>query len=149
MTEEDGRSGAIKVGDDLGHVARRHGTSATGRTGDMGRYSESFFFQAEDGIRDGRVTGVQTCALPISWASLIDLKPSRSMNSSATFLPSRPAAISACSRRSIATRKVDAPLTGSWVAIRRIKIGRASWRERGESREVDAALHKQQMHRCT
>src|SRR5438876_676403 len=27
-----------------------------------------FFFQAEDGIRDGRVTGVQTCALPISLA---------------------------------------------------------------------------------
>ena len=26
----------------------------------------SFFFQAEDGIRDGLVTGVQTCALPIS-----------------------------------------------------------------------------------
>src|SRR6266487_4703104 len=25
-----------------------------------------FFFQAEDGIRCGRVTGVQTCALPIS-----------------------------------------------------------------------------------
>src|SRR6266581_3437747 len=25
-----------------------------------------FFFQAEDGIRDGRVTGVQTYALPIS-----------------------------------------------------------------------------------
>src|SRR6266581_8584916 len=24
-----------------------------------------FFFQAEDGIRDGRVTEVQTCALPI------------------------------------------------------------------------------------
>src|SRR5438093_9144177 len=30
-----------------------------------------FFFQAEDGIRDWSVTGVQTCALPISfiWAS--------------------------------------------------------------------------------
>src|SRR5690606_39605886 len=26
----------------------------------------SFFFQAEDGIRDFHVTGVQTCALPIS-----------------------------------------------------------------------------------
>src|SRR5258708_23613874 len=26
-----------------------------------------FFFQAEDGIRDDLVTGVQTCALPISW----------------------------------------------------------------------------------
>jgi len=24
-----------------------------------------FFFQAEDGIRDDLVTGVQTCALPI------------------------------------------------------------------------------------
>src|SRR5476651_819592 len=29
-----------------------------------------FFFQAEDGIRDIGVTGVQTCALPISGLSL-------------------------------------------------------------------------------
>src|SRR5258708_30932809 len=28
-----------------------------------------FFFQAEDGIRDDLVTGVQTCALPISHLS--------------------------------------------------------------------------------
>src|SRR5579863_3318171 len=28
-----------------------------------------FFLHAEDGIRDGRVTGVQTCALPISGAA--------------------------------------------------------------------------------
>src|SRR5207237_7825990 len=28
-------------------------------------FSCSFFFQAEDGIRDSSVTGVQTCALPI------------------------------------------------------------------------------------
>src|SRR5699024_11500051 len=28
-----------------------------------------FFFQAEDGIRDRNVTGVQTCALPISQSS--------------------------------------------------------------------------------
>src|SRR5690625_2386584 len=27
-----------------------------------------FFFQAEDGIRDGHVTGVQTCALPICFS---------------------------------------------------------------------------------
>src|SRR5205823_8176298 len=34
----------------------------------MGRRSSCvfFFFQAEDGIRDKLVTGVQTCALPIS-----------------------------------------------------------------------------------
>src|SRR5260370_24688337 len=29
-------------------------------------YGFIFFFQAEDGIRDSSVTGVQTCALPIS-----------------------------------------------------------------------------------
>src|SRR2546427_12605427 len=30
-----------------------------------------FFFQAVDGIRDLTVTGVQTCALPISWAGFL------------------------------------------------------------------------------
>src|SRR5690606_19072951 len=30
----------------------------------------SFFFQAEDGIRDFHVTGVQTCALPILCSAL-------------------------------------------------------------------------------
>src|SRR5437867_8680263 len=30
-----------------------------------------FFFQAEDGIRDRTVTGVQTCALPISEMQLV------------------------------------------------------------------------------
>src|SRR5699024_11858976 len=30
-----------------------------------------FFFQAEDGIRDRNVTGVQTCALPICAASTV------------------------------------------------------------------------------
>src|SRR5260370_3312202 len=42
-------------------------------------YSRSaivFFFQAEDGIRDSSVTGVQTCALPISRNVL---RPSRSI----------------------------------------------------------------------
>src|SRR5437016_9018279 len=36
-----------------------------------GRHSSfcSFFFQAEDGIRDWSVTGVQTCALPILLAA--------------------------------------------------------------------------------
>ena len=34
-----------------------------------------FFFQAEDGIRDDLVTGVQTCALPISPQHLLFLEP--------------------------------------------------------------------------
>src|SRR5256885_4433072 len=32
-----------------------------------------FFFQAEDGIRDYKVTGVQTCALPILRAELVGM----------------------------------------------------------------------------
>src|SRR5256886_12243597 len=36
----------------------------------MQYYCVFFFFQAEDGIRDLTVTGVQTCALPISLALL-------------------------------------------------------------------------------
>src|SRR5256885_3509152 len=32
----------------------------------------SFFFQAKDGIRDYKVTGVQTCALPISMMTQVD-----------------------------------------------------------------------------
>src|SRR5256885_7967799 len=31
-----------------------------------------FFFQAEDGIRDYKVTGVQTCALPICFDEGVD-----------------------------------------------------------------------------
>src|SRR2546426_1806274 len=31
-----------------------------------------FFFQAEDGIRDYKVTGVQTCALPIFYSDRSD-----------------------------------------------------------------------------
>src|SRR5206468_9433715 len=46
-----------------------------------------FFFQAEDGIRDLIVTGVQTCALPI-WMTLLFRKPPparRSKTGSATL----------------------------------------------------------------
>src|SRR5437773_12464342 len=35
----------------------------------------SFFFQAEDGIRDRDVTGVQTCALPISLRQAVTPDP--------------------------------------------------------------------------
>src|SRR5690606_40105251 len=38
-----------------------------------------FFFQAEDGIRDFHVTGVQTCALPISVQIHLDVKARRSV----------------------------------------------------------------------
>src|SRR5688500_19415881 len=38
-------------------------------------FDSSFFFQAEDGIRDYKVTGVQTCALPIYIVYLPPIHP--------------------------------------------------------------------------
>src|SRR5689334_25362551 len=82
----------------------------------------SLFFQAEDGIRDGTVTGVQTCALPISPAAA----------------PARAAAPAA--RRASAAAPAPAP-TARWAAPRAARsapagsddhqIGRASCRGRG------------------
>src|SRR5690606_40560680 len=46
-----------------------------------------FFFQAEDGIRDFHVTGVQTCALPISGTAFDYLPPD------AVFVIDEPAVI--------------------------------------------------------
>src|SRR5690554_5847882 len=47
-------------------TASGNGTSFGGSISADGRYVVfTFFFQAEDGIRDADVTGVQTCALPI------------------------------------------------------------------------------------
>src|SRR5688572_31531824 len=55
-----------------------------------------FFFQAEDGIRDLTVTGVQTCALPI-WPRLHTKRvasngPSRGMRKRASSAPNAAAA---------------------------------------------------------
>src|SRR5256885_5767785 len=51
-----------------------------------------FFFQAEDGIRDYKVTGVQTCALPIS-ALREALEKLRLNDSSFFFEPESSAAL--------------------------------------------------------
>ena len=49
---------------------------------------DDFFFQAEDGIRDYDVTGVQTCALPI-----------KGMVGQAGLEPATPRLSSACSNQ--------------------------------------------------
>src|SRR5256885_10696482 len=50
-----------------------------------------FFFQAEDGIRDYKVTGVQTCALPICQTIVIDNRPGASGSvGTAAFIKSQP-----------------------------------------------------------
>src|SRR5256885_8125458 len=47
-------------------TARTAWTSMLSLSAKGAGYCWIFFFQAEDGIRDYKVTGVQTCALPIS-----------------------------------------------------------------------------------
>src|SRR5690625_5924694 len=87
------------------------------------------FLQAEDGIRDGHVTGVQTCALPICrhqrlLAALVALQDRR------VKLP--------------VARLWDPQVQGAYPCIElpglipitggpALEIGRASCRERGES----------------
>src|SRR5258708_9637357 len=44
---------------------RRSGAGVARQISRLSDRRQSFFFQAEDGIRDDLVTGVQTCALPI------------------------------------------------------------------------------------
>src|SRR3712207_8650172 len=46
-----------------------------------------FLFQAEDGIRDIGVTGVQTCALPIFWPALAALNERRVVGGKANLHP--------------------------------------------------------------
>src|SRR2546425_4939960 len=55
-----------------------------------------FFFQAEDGIRDKLVTGVQTCALPIYCSMTASITRSESRSSSRLVVPRRRTRV--CSR---------------------------------------------------
>src|SRR5688572_17455039 len=87
-------------------------------------YVECFFFQAEDGIRDLTVTGVQTCALPICDVAAIGAGEARGC-------------APAGERASLTTRRnrsrFECLQTGSLGATgcrARAKIGRASCRER-------------------
>src|SRR2546430_8799798 len=61
--------------------------------------SSFFFFQAEDGIRDLTVTGVQTCALPISVIRWVPFRRARPSFASRTS-PGSPARASASRARS-------------------------------------------------
>src|SRR2546422_7891863 len=72
MAQSTKTEGAIKAGDgrfifDLAKLqAIDAGTGYSTSHGPVVEGERIFFFQAEDGIRDVAVTGVQTCALPIS-----------------------------------------------------------------------------------
>src|SRR5688572_32443168 len=108
-----------------------------------------FFFQAEDGIRDLTVTGVQTCALPICrgrtsreespasrrhpWIFDCRLAAARGRRRMVCGLPRRTAPRS--DRAAAALGAVAHLSTGG-------EIGRASCRERVEISEVAGSLQK-------
>src|SRR5207249_8558253 len=100
-----------------------------------------FFFQAEDGIRDRNVTGVQTCALPISGALARQLRlPRRSCRARApgTRRCHPPRETSRRTPRAPARREPECQTR------RRVddQIGRASCRERVWGSEGGGALKK-------
>src|SRR5439155_11940415 len=76
-----------------------------------------FFFQAEDGIRDGHVTGVQTCALPISSRARISaMRPTpRQARARAITRRSPPTAVRAMRLRS-EERRVGKEWRSRWAA---------------------------------
>src|SRR5207244_10596092 len=101
-------------------------------------------FQAEDGIRDDLVTGVQTCALPI-WA-----RSRRDMANQSRRLPKRcrrkescPASKSSCEAPPLFQEPLTPPASRPWLLEQPLpappgQIGRASCREtleiRGDAR---------------
>src|SRR5262249_58237323 len=97
-----------------------------------------FFFQAEDGIRDWSVTGVQTCALPISDATgevisqLCDRSISRAF---LTVLSRSSASSSASAGRDETTHSAAAALASTaWKRSEERRVGkevRGGWEREG------------------
>src|SRR5206468_7280677 len=85
-----------------------------------------FFFQAEDGIRDLIVTGVQTCALPIS------LSCEQRLDHAA--------------RRGVVVHEQDSAFhVGGFGAWCLCEIGRASCRERVEITVVEVSVKRKEI----
>src|SRR5439155_6296188 len=95
-----------------------------------------FFFQAEDGIRDGHVTGVQTCALPIfTMMEWYGEMVARRLYGQA-FFGKGPVSDSA-------KQAIEAELSKGLRALKGLKIGRASCRERVEISLVAGSAEKE------
>src|SRR5688500_20333014 len=100
-----------------------------------------FMFQAEDGIRGYKVTGVQTCALPIS--ALVARLLQRHV----------PRVRQAGPDVRLEDRRAEAPVESPLPALpgalpekrlRKVQIGRASCREREENTAGEGAVERQE-----
>src|SRR5256885_6243394 len=87
-----------------------------------------FFFQAEDGIRDYKVTGVQTCALPICFQSRA--RPAPTLSGVASLLGREHRAPFSESRLLLAHQDRWSQGRTHQVFLAATEIGRASCRER-------------------
>src|SRR5207244_5873378 len=97
-----------------------------------------FCFQAEDGIRDDLVTGVQTCALPICEAFMQQMQSSvrRAFIALKTGGGTvRPTEVTEAS--GIRQHAFDEAISAAAELVKRRvpQIGRASWREQGVRQE--------------
>src|SRR5207249_7330732 len=95
-----------------------------------------FFFQAEDGIRDRNVTGVQTCALPI-YGECDRARTSRTRRDGAARTSSTSTRCSTARHWTARSIKTGRKKLVSWLIGKLVieKIGRASCRERVEREE--------------
>src|SRR5438034_8208734 len=96
-----------------------------------------FFFQAEDGIRDHCVTGVQTCALPISFDTAVAI--ARRLGAGKLVMGQL---WSFGDTLRLTAGLYDVARGGT--PVREIKIGRASCRERVEILVGDGTLKKKE-----
>src|SRR5256885_3088643 len=97
-----------------------------------------FFFQAEDGIRDYKVTGVQTCALPISH---------RRADHHVAFAMIRGMADGPDHREGDMMVGSSVGRLAITVGLVLLEIGRASCRGRGEISVVAVSLKKKKKKR--
>src|SRR5947208_4585029 len=108
-----------------------------------------FFFQAEDGIRDDLVTGVQTCALPICTADGAARRAAHAHGRVADAGAGRPRATAALQRQyARGARRSRAAAQYLTIRIATVsanaKIGRASCREREQIAGAGATVNKKQ-----
>src|SRR5699024_11322885 len=91
------------------------------------RHLRFFFFQAEDGIRDRNVTGVQTCALPICLGHGLSMAVGMALGARQRKMPWKTVCLMGdgeCCEGSVWEAAMSAPHF-------KLEIGRASCREEG------------------
>src|SRR5204863_5716727 len=88
-----------------------------------------FFFQAEDGIRDLYVTGVQTCALPILRASVSRSRMPATASQARTPAPERNPMMSATTTTTTTETRLATSEVSTWAH-------RTEDRARSEERRV-------------